>query len=226
MNISPNQLRAISATISQKGAKPRPLKSDEQSKPKQGKVAKLKERKCNNKECRKQFTPHRHFQRVCSPICALAHTKAEREKAERGEWNARKKVYKEKNKKLSEYEEDAKKVFQKWVRKRDEGAGCISCGSKTAPDWSGGHYFDAGIYSGLIFHEDNCSLQCNSHCNGFLHGNKANYRIGLVKKIGEERVRWLEENKDRLRNYKYTKQELTDIKNKYLKLLKENRISN
>lgn len=133
----------------------------------------------------------------------------------------RKAVLKEKTKTLSQHESEAKKAFQKWVRHRDRDFPCISCFKFNCPDWAGGHYLDAGVYSGLIFHPDNCHKQCNSHCNGFLGGNKVNYRIGLINRIGEERVKWLEENKDRLKSYKYTKDELTDIKNKYLQLLKE-----
>jgi hypothetical protein len=59
------------------------------------------------------------------------------------------------------------------------------------------------------------------YCNQHLHGNESNYRIGLVKKIGEERVKWLEENKDRLRTYKYTKEQLIEIKKEYQQRLKE-----
>lgn len=121
---------------------------------------------------------------------------------------------------LSEYEDEAKKVFQKWVRIRDAALPCISCGAD-ANRYDGGHYFDAGMYSGLIFHEWNVNKQCSNYCNRKNHGNKTNYRIGLVKKIGEENVKWLEENKDRLRNYKYTKSELIQIKNKYQLKLKQ-----
>lgn len=134
-------------------------------------------------------------------------------------WKNEKKHLKLKLKTLGQYEKEAKKEFQKWVRMRDKHLPCISCGTTTASQWDGGHYFKAELYSGLIFHEDNCHKQC-SRCNKDLHGNEANYRIGLVKRIGVERVKWLEENKDRLRVYKFTKQELTDIKIKYKQLIK------
>jgi hypothetical protein len=103
---------------------------------------------------------------------------------------------------------------------RDKDDPCISCG-RYADRYDGGHYFKAELISGLIFHEDNVHKQCSRPCNKDLHGNEANYRIGLIKKIGEERVRWLEENKDRLREYKYTREELIEIKKKYQKKLKE-----
>lgn len=179
----------------------------------------VKEKKC--RFCGDKFTPQRGLQSVCSFICALKYTErldAKKEKKARMIW---KREAKEKLKTLTDFENEAKKVFQRWVRKRDEGLPCISCGCVKCADYSGGHYFDAGVYSGLIFHEDNCHLQCNSHCNGFLNGNKPNYRIGLVKRIGLERVVWLEENKDRLRNKKFTREQLIAIKNKYSELLRK-----
>lgn len=135
-------------------------------------------------------------------------------------WNKEKKQLQEKLKTLTDYEKEAKKVFQKWCRLRDKSLPCISCGNYNN-NYDGGHYFDAGMYSGLIFNEWNVNKQCSFHCNKMLHGNKANYRIGLVKKIGEENVKWLEENKDRLRDYKYTKSELINIKKIYEQRIKE-----
>lgn len=134
-------------------------------------------------------------------------------------WKEKRKAWKEDLKTLGDYEQEARVEFQKWIRKRDVKEACISCGSPT-DKVDAGHFFKAEIYSGLIFNEDNCHKQCK-RCNQHLHGNEANYRIGLVQRIGEEKVRWLEENKDRLRVYKYTKQELTEIKNYYKQKIKE-----
>lgn len=159
--------------------------------------------------CGNPFEQYLSTQTKCTP-CLIKKGAEIKKKQERKEHREAK----ERIKSLSEYEADARRVFQKWVRLRDEHLPCISCGGRTRLN-DAGHYFDAGIYSGLIFHPDNVHKQCSYNCNKMLHGNKANYRIGLVKKIGEEKVRWLEDNKDRLRNYKYTKDELLEIKKKY-----------
>lgn len=124
------------------------------------------------------------------------------------------KELKEKCKKLSEYKAEARKVFQAWVRLRDKNESCISCTRTEAKQWDGGHYLKAEIYSGLIFDEDNCHKQC-SYCNDYLQGNPADYRQNLLKRIGLTRLIWLEQNKDRLRLYKYSKEELIKIKNSY-----------
>lgn len=126
---------------------------------------------------------------------------------------------KESLKTLNQYENDAKKYFQKFVRLRDKGLPCISCGSNTK-DVDGGHFKKAEIYSGLIFDERNCHSQCRK-CNRFLGGNEGEYRIGLVVRYGEEYVKKIEEDSVILRNYKYTKQELIEIKNKYKQLIKD-----
>lgn len=171
------------------------------------------------KQCKQKFTPTKPLQSICGYLCAIDYQKVQQQKKMVKEWRIEKSQIKEKIKTLSDYEKDAKKEFQAWVRRRDADLPCISCG-KTSNRYDGGHYFDAGIYSGLIFHEWNVNKQCSYNCNKMLHGNKPNYRVGLVKKIGEDNVRWLEENKDRLRNHKYTKSELLEIKEKYKALLK------
>lgn len=178
----------------------------------------LKAKKC--RWCKNKFTPKNSMHTACSTLCAMKISKLQAIKKENKAWGESKKVLKEKTMTLSDYEKEAKRVFQKWVRKRDQHLDCISCG-KPSNRYDAGHYFDAGTYSGLIFNHDNCNKQCSNFCNRLNHGNKANYRIGLIKKIGLERVLWLEENKDRLKDYKYTKSELIEIKNKYTQLLKE-----
>lgn len=182
-------------------------------------VSKLKDKKC--KWCKNTFTPIRPLMTVCSPKCAIEKAKDNIEKKRIKEDKAKDKIIREKLKTLSQYEQEARTVFQKWIRHRDKDLPCISCGRTNAISWDGGHYFDAGSYSGLIFHEDNVHKQCSRPCNKDLHGNKANYRIGLVNKIGEGRVRWLEENKDSLRVYKFTKEELINIKKEYSQRLKD-----
>ena len=83
----------------------------------------------------------------------------------------------------------AQDAFNKWIRMRDEGLPCISCGSMNANQ--GGHFLSAGHHSAFRFSEINCNLQCTK-CNCFLGGNLLNYREGMIKKYGLERVLMLE----------------------------------
>ena len=84
----------------------------------------------------------------------------------------------------------ASKRFRAWIRRRDEGKPCISCGSFNTSDAS--HYYSAGHYPELEHEPDNCHLACKK-CNMFLSGNLIEYRKGLLKRIGLERLQRLDE---------------------------------
>jgi len=176
---------------------------------------KIKPRRC--KICQTIFTPARQLQGVCSYQCAKVY--ADKLKANKAKQE--KKVLKEKLKTLSEYEADAKKAFQRFIRYRDKDLPCISCGNASPTDWAGGHFYSAGMYSGLMFDERNCHKQCNSHCNKFLSGNLLEYRKGLIKRYGNDFVNELDAISDSKRDYKYTKAELIAKKLKYDILIKE-----
>ena len=180
---------------------------------------KPKKRKC--KVCSNYFEQYNSLISWCSPKCGFELSQSKLKEKESRDWKQRKKTLKEKTKTLSQYESEAKKSFQHWIRLRDKDLPCISCNQHNTKDWSGGHYFPAGIYSGMIFNEKNCHKQCNSHCNMFLSGNLLEYRKGLIKRYGEDYVNNLESLSDSKRVYKYTKQELIAIKLKYDIKIKE-----
>ena len=69
---------------------------------------------------------------------------------------------------------------------------CISCGK--AMHWKeaqGGHYISRTNRATELEH-DNVWPQCQQ-CNGYLHGNPINYRQRLVRRIGEARVKRIED---------------------------------
>lgn len=186
--------------------------------------------KRNLKECKMCGKPvYKIGAKVCSVNCSLeynlAHPKevknfiqeqidnqVKQEKKELIKW---KREQKQKMKTLSDFEAEAKKEFQKWIRKRDLGQTCISCGAFLKPNGThASHFFAAGIYSGLIFNEDNCHSSCEK-CNVFLHGNLLEYRKGLIARYGLEYLNRLESLANEKKNYKYTREELVEIKNKY-----------
>lgn len=79
----------------------------------------------------------------------------------------------------------AEEEFNLFIRTRDQGKPCISCGN-----WStlqAGHYYPAGHSSILRFNEDNVHGQCCS-CNLHKSGDLSNYRLNLERKIGKERL--------------------------------------
>jgi hypothetical protein len=170
--------------------------------------------------CQKPFTPARPMQRVCGFICSKKVPALER-KAERARVKERKRALET----IPELIKVAQREFNKWVRTRDQLQPCISCGKQ--PGGSGfhegrdaGHYRSVGSASHLRFHEDNCNAQC-VHCNQFKAGKAVEYRIGLIGRIGVERVEALESSNE---PHKWTKEELRQIAATYrakLKQLKE-----
>jgi len=179
----------------------------------------IKLKKC--KVCSQKFVLERFNQQTCDYKCAIQLAKNKQKEKEQKEWKAEKAILKDKLKTLGQYEAEAKKAFQKWIRMRDDKQPCISCGNMKTTDWAGGHYFSAGKYSGLMFDERNCHKQCNTHCNKFLAGNLLEYRKGLIKRYGIEFVEQLESESDSKRDYKFTKAELISKKLKYDILVKQ-----
>lgn len=152
----------------------------------------LKPKKC--RQCGVVFTPIRSMQKVCSARCA--HAFADRERARK-----RKLAQREERKSLKERIEKAKtrgehlrelqSAFNAWIRLRDAGQPCISCGRMHKGRWHAGHYRSVGSAPELRFEPLNVHLQC-APCNLYLSGNLTAYRINLIEKIGLEKVEWLE----------------------------------
>jgi hypothetical protein len=94
---------------------------------------------------------------------------------------------------------------------RDKDLGCISCPSPKVEQAS--HYFSAGKFPALRFNEHNVNGSC-LRCNYFMSGNLLGYRRGLIKKIGEENVDFLEGIANR-KKHKWSILELQEIEKEY-----------
>lgn len=105
-----------------------------------------------------------------------------------------------KTKTLPQLLKKAQEVFNRFIRERDKDFGCISCGAGVD---HAGHYLSQGHHSALRFNEVNTNGQC-LRCNNFLHGNLIKYRQGLVKKVGEQKVLLLENNKNTIKKWSRT----------------------
>ncbi len=98
--------------------------------------------------------------------------------------------------------------FNRFVRSRDQGLPCISCGSFNTAHAS--HFYAAGSYTGLRFNELNCHLSCVS-CNTFKHGNIHEYRKRLERRIGKDNLEKLDIAASLSRYKKYSRFELEQI---------------
>lgn len=161
--------------------------------------------------CAREFAPRLPLQRVCGLPCAKRVPKIAR-KAERQRDTARREAIKPRSKWLQE----AQASFNAWIRARDAGKGCISCGTHNGKA-NAGHYLSVGARPELRFNEANAALQCE-RCNTYLHGNLIAYRIALIERIGNGVVDWLEGPH---LPAKWTIDELRAIRDDYRRRLKE-----
>jgi len=181
-------------------------------------VKTIKPKKC--KVCGAEFKPFKSTERVCSLQCAIVEGKAKVAKKEAKEWRKRKTKIKAQLETRTQKINKVRKIFQQYIRLRDKDLPCISCGAINPQKWDAGHYLKAELYTGLIFDENNCAAQC-SRCNQHGQGMPIEYRIGLVQRIGEKKVKALERKKDALRTYIWSDTELDQIATKYKELIKQ-----
>lgn len=107
--------------------------------------------------------------------------------------------------------------FNKWIRFRDEGQHCISCGRSTGAKVNAGHYLSVGSHPELRFEPLNVHLQCE-YCNVYKSGNVGQYKPRLIDKIGSDKVDWLESKRE---PKKYTCEQLREIRAYYAKLTRD-----
>lgn len=146
------------------------------------------QRKC--KHCKTKFKPINSFMAYClqNDECIAESNKQFKAKKSR----ELKKEFKENDK--STLKELAQKLVNQYVRIRDLNKPCISCEYVgTGRQIQAGHYKPVGNNQQLRYNTINIHSQC-SICNNHLSANLVNYRVALIKKIGLEKVEWLESN--------------------------------
>ena len=169
--------------------------------------------------CRQPFEPRQPMQAVCGVACAKELAASIRGKAEKQAAIKQRKADRERKEKLksrSELAREAQAAFNAFIRARDKDMPCICCGLPlSAGDVGGaydcGHYRSVGSAPHLRFHEDNAHAQ-RKQCNRWGAGRAVDYRLGLIERIGLERVEALEADQE---PRKYTADELKAIRDEY-----------
>ena len=169
--------------------------------------------------CKTKFAPRLMAAKVCSPMCGLTKARQDREKEQKLAVIKDKRETKAKLdalRKKPQLVALAQKAFNSFVRARDAGKPCISCGTALAHEAVGGafdcgHYRSVGSAVHMRFVEDNAAGQCK-HCNRHLAGNHVAYRIGLIERIGQHNVDFIERDQT-LR--KYTHEGLIELARHY-----------
>jgi len=107
---------------------------------------------------------------------------------------------KESLKKRSEWLREAQAAFNSYIRVRDRGKPCVSCGVsegvlKHGGTFDAGHYRSVGSTAHLRFNTRNVHGQCKK-CNRYLSGRIVDYRKNLITRIGEDKLNELENNNE------------------------------
>lgn len=150
---------------------------------------------------------------VCSFECASATGKKQtakarevakaravkRQRESEKEGRQRRRAKREAFKTKAQWDKEAQSAFNRYIRIRDEGKSCVSCGSPligksnylTGSAIDASHYRSRGAASHLKFNVFNVHSAC-TRCNRQLSGNAVEYRIHLIERIGLDRVERLE----------------------------------
>ena len=115
-----------------------------------------------------------------------------------------------KQKTLGKLKQAAQKIFNAFIRQRDEAYPCISCGEYKP--LQSGHYFPCSTHDGVRFDEDNVHGEC-AYCNCFNEGHLIGYGENLPGRIGVERFEALKQRAADYKKFghKWSRSELEEI---------------
>ena len=160
-------------------------------------------RKCRN--CKEKFLPRFHglekycWSENCKFLEAMEILKKQKAKQTR-QLNQIKKENLDSLKTNSEWKKTLQIIFNKYIRIRDKNEKCISCEMVLKEKCDAGHFYSVGNYPALRFTETNTHAQCVS-CNQYRGGNLHEYKINLIKKIGQEELDKLTQNRNTPKKY-------------------------
>lgn len=112
-------------------------------------------------------------------------------------------------------------IFNLFIRLRDEGQPCISCGEPKSY-LQAGHYWSVRMYDSLRFDEDNVHGECPK-CNAFDPCHLISYTENLKNRIGNQRYQELKMRAEdyKKNGYKWSRFELEELIVKYKQKVKE-----
>lgn len=179
-----------------------------------------------------KLTYHRHYGlgKMCCYPKWLLETEAGRLKIEKAKTKAtaprkeleREKVLRNNDRSLEWLKINVRTICHDYIKLRDKGRPCVSCGAPWNPDFQAGHFYKAELFSTLKYHWANIHGQC-VRCNGFLDGNHQEYSLRIHERIGSDGVNELKElaAMDKQLNFKWDREELKKIREYYKSKIKE-----
>jgi predicted GIY-YIG superfamily endonuclease len=174
-----------------------------------------KDKRC--KSCGKTFTPRKIGQKVCDINCAIKYSRLERAKEAEKKQKTKDRQKKEQLKTKSQLLNELQSIFNRYIRLRDAHQPCISCGRHHKGQYHAGHYKTRGANPELRFCEDNVFKQCSA-CNNHLSGHIHGFREGIITRIGEERLAWVEGAHEMPH---WSREEIAEMKKTYRQKIKD-----
>lgn len=174
--------------------------------------------------CNSSFKPKTSLQVVCTPICAIElsrqkqRSKVKEAYTEYLKSEIRKPKKASGQKTISQLMKEVQIVCNKYIRMRDKGQPCISCGKVMINNVQAGHFFSSGAHKAVTFDTNNIHAQCVK-CNMHQSGNLIPYRENLIKKIGLEAFTALEEKSKLIK--RYDRNELRELKDFFSQKINE-----
>ena len=125
-----------------------------------------------------------------------------------------------KDKSISVLISELQPIFNAFIRNRDKGLPCISCGDPHPTD--AGHLFKISTHPEMRFMPMGCHLQCRA-CNSLDDGNFEAYCDGLVARYGSQYLQDVIQESIRLRQmrFKWSKSDLIEMKKYYQSEIKK-----
>lgn len=143
-----------------------------------------KPKKC--KVCENEFMPRATTQVICSSKCAIKNAELKVIAKANKQARKEKKMWHDKNDKLSVFEKRLEVEINAIARLIDYGCNCISCNPNTPIKREfGGHFHSVKSNNSIRFNLFNISTQCYS-CNGEKGGNQIAYYNGLKYYYGNK----------------------------------------
>jgi len=182
-------------------------------------MSKIRRRKCVI--CGESFMPQfTSLQKACSMAHAIEYTKL-REAAKKAQLNnlRNEKIDLET---LSKALDNTRIIVNKFIRMRDKGKNCISCGFPLKGVYDAGHVFSVKQHSGIRFYEPNIFGQC-MQCNRYNEGEHVKAKLNAKERLTVNEYDNLEKRaKIALRiPHTWTRTELKEIRKEFSNKIKQ-----
>jgi len=128
-----------------------------------------------------------------------------------------------KEKSLSYLLINTRTVCHDYIKLRDRGNSCVSCGMPWNESHQAGHFYKAELYSNLKYDEKNIHNQCVG-CNIHKDGNHQPYRERIKSRVGSDGLEYLDQKAAEFKTqttFKWDREELNQIRDYYKQKIKE-----